>query len=125
MRRILVVLSKSKRALKTTEIILKCKRLKQPPRPYIQLMLVSALAGESVSWFMGRNILTGKNLEPYHKEARKLYASFGRSLKTLLNNELVMAETTGPSSGRFGGTRVRQFQYWITEEGRQRLSRAA
>lgn len=132
MRDILKVLSGSDNPLKLTQIILKVKKLKPIRKriesrdgkpievpPFIQLELVSALAGESVSWFMGRNLFTGKDLRPYHEEADKLYVSFGRSIKNLWKNGLVEGIAGSNPYPKFW--RRRQFLYRITKKGRSRI----
>ena len=135
---VLKVLATSENPLKMTEIIMKVKGLKPVRKkfethdgkiieipPFIQLELVSALAGESVSWWMGRNIYTGRDLEPFHAEARKLYVSFGRTIKKLVQNGLVDAKVDWiRTRWGFNDYRKRQYAYYITDKGREVLDRS-
>ncbi len=50
--------------------------------PYIQQELESSLANKSISYFMG-------GYEGVRKQANKLYASYSRSLNTLLKHRLI------------------------------------
>jgi hypothetical protein len=129
MLRILQVLSNASTPMKLTGIILSVKNLRPIRKtitlgersievpPYIQLELVSALAGESVSWWQGDYVNGEDRLEAFHKEASKLYVSFGRSMRTLVIHGLV--------SARVHTLGARQLAYWITDKGREVLQKRA
>lgn len=126
-RQILQVLDKSNGPMKMTQIILEVKNLKpyrthllqdpetkeilkveKPWPPFIQLELASAIAGTSVSWWMGGDA------NKAHAEASKLYASFGRSIRRLLQESLI--------SDHSARDRKRQHAFFLTDKGRELLS---
>lgn len=57
-------------------------------------------------------------LEQFHKEARKLYVSFGRSIRRLVEHRLVTA-CVGVIHDRLRGDhfRQRQYSYSLTKKG--------
>jgi hypothetical protein len=126
---VLRVLNEGSKPMKLTQIILKVKGLKPIRKklkthdgrvvevpPFIQLELASALAGRSVSWWMA------DGLERPHREASKLYASFARTVRTLVRNGLVDKNVEMVRSRRaFHAPRQRQHSYRITQKGREIL----
>jgi hypothetical protein len=127
MMEILNVLYMEQGPIKLTQIILRAKKLKPIRRKKtysdgetieihpVQLELASALAGESFSWYMGGPPFTSRYVQPFRKEAAKLYISFGRSIKTLTMLGLVLAVVDK--------ARARQFSYVLTDEGRKYVER--
>lgn len=138
MRQILEVLNDSEKPMKLTQIILKVKKLKpyrthlvqdpetkeiieieKPWAPFIQLELVSALAGKSITWWMG-----GEKANKAHAEAAKLYVSFNRSIMRLVDHQLVSAWVDMIHYPKKGDSpRQRQYTYFITEKGKSTLQR--
>lgn len=59
-------------------------------------------------------------LERFHKEAKKLYVSFGRSIRRLVEHGLISAWIDIIHYGIKGDNfRQRQYSYFITERGRE------
>jgi hypothetical protein len=140
MRSILKVLAETKEPMKLTQIILKVKNLKpyrthlvQDPKtleiieiekpwpPFIQLELASAIAGKSLTWYMGP---PGSQEEKAQREAAKLYVSFGRSMNKLVEHGLVSAWVDWIHYNHYvDSPRQRQYAYFLTDEGKKKMVR--
>ena len=116
MKEILNVLKEttSRTPITLTEIIMNIRGLKQIQQGYEnehQLELVSALAGDSISWPYARS----RKVQEAYAEANRLYALYSRSLRLLHENGLV--HTNDRAEGR--GWSANRCNWFIAKSGRE------